>query len=199
LSIPEDIAIIGVGNDEQICELSNTPLSSIELNTEQAGYHAARWLFDSFRNGGGELSPTILVHPLGVRQRRSTDILSARDLDVARAINFIRNSCSRNIGVDDVVKQTSVSKRILYDRFNQEIGLGIAEYIRKVRMDHFCRLLLETNLSVAEIAHSMGYASDANISRYFHKLMNMTPLAYRKRHAGFGRENKRISDVISIR
>jgi LacI family transcriptional regulator len=179
--VPEDIAIIGVGNDEAVCELTTTPLSSIELNTIRGGYDCAAHLAEIL-DTGTEPQDTI-IPPIHVVQRRSTDVVAASDPQVAEAIAFIRSSVNSPISVDDVVASVAISRRSLYNRFRTETGQSIYEYVRRVRLELFTKMLLDTNLNISEIAYSMGYDSDTNVSRFFRQVKGMTPLAYRKKYS----------------
>lgn len=183
LRVPDDVALIGVGDDESICELARVSQSSVRLNIRRGGYDAARCLAGRLK-GEDAVSTDILIQPLGVTARPSTDAAETRDPEVARAISFIRERVNTLIEVDDVVAQVGLSRRRLYDRFRESTGKSIFAYIRDRRLENFARLLLETNLTVSEIAYAMGYDSDTNVARLFKKHFGMTPVAYRRRHAG---------------
>jgi len=184
LSIPDDIALIGVGNDESICELARVSQSSIRLNIRRGGYDAAAYLAELLDGGRREMMTTdIVIEPLGVAARQSTDAAETHDREVAKAISFIRNHVNAPTDVDDVVREVNLSRRRLYDRFREATGKNISAYIRDRRLEHFSRQLLETNRTVSEIAYAMGYESDSNVARLFKKHFGMTPVAYRKKHA----------------
>jgi len=184
-SIPDDIAIIGVGNDVSVCELATTPISSVSLNIKRAGYDAANYLAGCLRKNTAKRRATpanITIEPMGVVARRSTDPTETRDNEIAKAISFITEHINQPIEVSDVVAIVSLSRRALYDRFRAATGKAISSYIRQRRLEHFSKLLLETNLTIAEIAYSMGYDSDANMARLFKKHYGITPLGYRRKH-----------------
>lgn len=185
-SIPDDIGLIGVGDDASVCELATTPLSSVALNIRHAGYRAAQHLAYALNQTSAPRPPTepstILIEPTHVVARRSTDPTDTQDAEVAKALTFITEQVNQPIDVSDVVAQVSLSRRALYDRFQAATGQAISTYIRQRRLEHFSRLLLETNLTIGEIAYSMGYESDTNVSRLFKKHHGMTPLAYRRKH-----------------
>ncbi|WOO41356.1 DNA-binding transcriptional regulator [Rubellicoccus peritrichatus] len=188
-SIPEEIALIGVGNDEAVCDLTTTPMSSVSLNTERAGYDAAeqlaRQLSRGTRRSHKQTKPVnVVVEPLRVVARRSTDATLTFDPDVSTAIAFINERINYPIEVNDVVNAVSLSRRALYDHFKSVTGQTISAYIRERRVEHFARLLLETNLTIAEIAYAMGYDTDTNIARLFQKTRGMTPHAFRRKFGG---------------
>jgi LacI family transcriptional regulator len=181
LSIPEDAALIGVGNDELVCDFSDPPLSSIVLNTEQAGYKAAE-LLAGMINRKKTISRDIIVEPLYAVTRQSTDILATEDRNIAKAICFIRDNAGHNINVEDVVKSVPVSRRALYHRFKKVLGRSIHEEIRRVQIQYAAKMLTETDLQIMEIACKLGYPDAKNLSRIFKKEKGITPIAYRKKH-----------------
>jgi LacI family transcriptional regulator len=181
LHIPEQIAIIGVDNDQLVCELSNPPLSSIALNTERSGYEAAE-LLDTMmsRKKRNPDRYTVVVHPTHIVTRQSTDIFAMKDHEVACALRFIRRHAKEIIQVRDVVDAVGVSRRSLEHRFRKELGHSVLDEIKRVRVDQVAKMLVETNLSVSQIALALGYTGVENIARYFKSEMAMSPLAYRK-------------------
>ena len=181
LNVPESVAILGVGNDEIVCGLQWPPLSSIALNTQEAGYKAAELLDNMMKTGQSEPAD-ITIEPLRVISRHSTDILAIEDEYVAQALRFIRQHAKELIQVDDVVNAVPLSRRQLYNRFQETLNRSIYQEIRRVRMNHSAAMLVETNLSISEIAHSLGFTDLKNISRCFSHEKNMTMLAYRKKY-----------------
>jgi LacI family transcriptional regulator len=181
LHVPEQVAIIGVDNDELVCELSTPPLSSIALNTERAGYEAAE-LLDKLMAGKKMTKQTIVVQATHVVARQSTDILAIEDQDVVKALRFIRQHSNEMIQVSDVVDATSVSRRALEQRFRRVLGRSVLAEIRRVRTDLVTQMLVETNLSISKIALTLGYTGVENIARYFQHEKGMSLQAYRKKH-----------------
>ncbi len=118
----------------------------------------------------------------GVRARASTDAAESRDVEVAKAIAFIRQRAETKLGVEDVVDAVNISRRRLYERFNQIVGLTLHEYIQQQRLERFARRLLESEQTVSEIAYSIGESTDKNIARQFKAFYGTTPTAYRDKH-----------------
>jgi len=181
LNVPEDVAIIGVDNDELVCDLADPPISSVALDTEMAGYKAAE-LLDRMMHGQAAETHDIVVHPTYVVTRQSTDILAIDDPDVARAIRFIRHNARRGIRVDDVAEAAALSRRVLEKRFRNLLNRSVHEEIRRVRVDQIATMLVETDLSIAEIAYRLGFPGVEHIARYFRKERHISPQAYRKAH-----------------
>lgn len=181
IRVPEETAILGADNDDLVCNLSLPPLSSIHVNYEHAGYEAAE-LLDKLMAGEKMNNQKIIALPTRIVTRQSTDILAIEDLEVANVIRFIREHCNEPIQVSDVVKSTTLSQRGLYDRFAKVIGRPIRAEITRIRCEEMGRLLLETNMTVSQVAIKMGYYDDRHLSRYFKDEMGLTPRAYRRQH-----------------
>lgn len=180
LHVPEEVAIIGVDNDDLVCSLSHPPLSSIVLNFERSGYEAAE-LLDKLMADKKPDNQTIVIQPTHVITRPSTDVLAIQDNDVARAVRFIRQRAKEAIQVDDVVRVAAVSRRGLERRFQKVLDRSVLDEIRRVHIELVTRMLIETNLSVTQIASNLGYTSVAHIGRYFRREKGMSLLEYRKR------------------
>jgi LacI family transcriptional regulator len=181
LGVPDTVGVVGVGNDEFICGLSEPPLSSVALNYEQAAFEAAQVLHRMMA-AAPVVHPTITASATLVATRRSTDFLAVDDLHVAKALRFIRNRAGQQLSVSDVVTAAGLSRRALEKRFRAMVGRSILEEIRRVRTDQIARLLLETALPVAEIAELLGFADTQHIARYFRAGKRLSPGAYRSLH-----------------
>ncbi|MCX6900496.1 MAG: DNA-binding transcriptional regulator [Verrucomicrobia bacterium] len=181
LRVPDEVAVIGADNDELVCELSDPPMSSVAINFERAGYDSAE-LLAKLMAGRRSVSKAIVVRPTHVIARQSTNILAIEDAHVAKSLRFIRLHGREAIQVNDVVAASGLSRRVLEKRFRKLLGRSVLSEIRRVRVAQICRLLAETNLSVSQIADSLGYTSIEHIARYFRSEMKLSPLAYRRQH-----------------
>jgi len=181
IHVPEELAIIGVDNDELVCDLSDPPLSSVALNTERAGYEAAE-LLDQLMHGENMADQIIIDKATYIEKRMSSDILAISDPDVAGAVHFIRQNARKTIRVSDVVDAIATSRRTLQQRFRNTLGRSIHEEIRRVRIEQVKRMLMETNLSISQVATALGYAGVEHFARYFKKETDLTPREYRKRY-----------------
>ena len=182
IEIPYEVAIIGVDNDDQVCDISHPPLSSVALDVEKAGFRAAG-LLDKIMAGKKMTPQTVVVNPGRVVTRQSTSFVAVDDKIVSQALNFIHQNAKRPIQVDDVIKALNVSRRSLHDKFIKALGRTIYDEIKRVRIDLISQMLLETDLSVSEIAFGLGYDSANHIARYFRQKMGISPLDYRNRHS----------------
>ncbi len=181
--VPEQVAILGVDNDLPLCDITNPKLSSIAMNTAHAGYEAAELLEKLMSGQEKPCGQQIIVKPLYVVTRQSSDILCVENPDLARALNFIKQYSHRQISVNDVVAASCISRRSLEDKFNKYLHRSVLSEIRRVRTDRFAQMLLETNLSIPQIAAELNFPSIENVGRYFERETGMRPSAYRKKYS----------------
>jgi LacI family transcriptional regulator len=177
--VPGDIAVIGCDNDELTCDLTDPPLSSIELNPAQSGYQAAE-LLTNLMKGTPANGQIIKELPSHVEIRQSTDIWAIDDRQVLEALAFIKKNYSRPLQVNDVAEAVAMSKRNLYDRFQKALGRTISQEIRRVRIAQIELLLRETNLSISQIAKKTGFGGVEHIARYFKREKGISPLVFRR-------------------
>ncbi len=181
-SVPDDVAVLGVDDDVLVCDLADPPISSVALNTDGAGYEAAR-LLDSLMKGSAMTGQVIPVQPTHIVTRMSTDMLAVADRDVATALGFVRRNANRLIQVDDVVEATTASRRVLEKRFKAILHRSVHQEIRRVRVNNMIRLLVGTDMSIADIAALCGFDGVEHIARHFRKETGLSLREYRKRHA----------------
>jgi LacI family transcriptional regulator len=180
IRVPDEVAILGVDNDEQVCRSASPPLSSIAMATERGGYEAAA-LLASMMAGQAPPRRVVTVHPTHEVPRQSTDILTIKDPSLVRALRLIRENTSRQLRVSHLAAAAGVSRRKLQDQFLLEVGRTPMEEIHRCRVDRIGRLLLDTNMTVGEIALACGFEVDAHLARFFSRHTGMTPSAYRKK------------------
>lgn len=181
IRIPDEVAVLGVDNDETICELSDPPLSSIELDSEKSGYEAAR-LMEKMITEKVFHASDIVVKPTQVVTRHSTDIFASKDKYIVSALKYIHGNLDKNLKVDQVLKEVPLSRRSLEKRFIMTTGYPVYEYIYNQRIEKFTQKLLETDMTIFEIALDLGLSDSKNIARQFKQIKGMTPMEYRKRH-----------------
>ncbi len=181
LRIPEEVAVLGVDNDEIICNLSDPPLSSIGLDTVKGGYEAARLLHKMIKSKN-EIRYDVVVEPTQIVTRNSTDIYATNDDLVGLALKFIHNNIEKNLKVEDVLVQVPLSRRSLEKRFVKVTGLPVYEYIFNLRIEKFTEKLLDTDQTIFEIAMDLGLNDSKNIARQFRQIKGCTPTEYRKKY-----------------
>ncbi|MBC7783853.1 MAG: DNA-binding transcriptional regulator [Burkholderiales bacterium] len=181
LKVPRDVAVLGVDNDPLVTELALVPLSSVDTCREQVGYETAA-LLDRMMNGEPAPLQPIYIAPKMVVTRRSTDVLAARDHDVAAAVQFIQEHFREPLAVDDVADNSAVSRRYLQDRFRADTGRTISDAITWQRLDHAQKLLVETRSKIQMIAQQSGFGSGERLSKVFRRHLGMTPQEFRDRY-----------------
>ena len=177
--VPEEVAVIGVDNDEILCNLSSPRLTSVDINTVQVGFEASA-LLDRLMAGVRPPAQPLLLSPLGVVTRESTDILATDDRELAAAIRFIREHACGGLRVKELERKTGLSRRSLERRMEKLLGRSPKEEITRVQIERAKRLLTETDLSVAAIAEKCGYSQPKYFSQVFHAKVGTSPGAYRK-------------------
>ena len=180
IKIPEQIAVLGVDNDEMLCDLSDPPLSSISLDTEKSGYEAARLMQQMIEKKVDKYND-IVVQPTQIVTRVSTDIFASADKYIVDALKYIHDNLDKNLKVNQVLKEVPLSRRSLEKRFVLTTGYPVYEYIYNQRIEKFTQKLLETDMTIFEIALDLGLSDSKNIARQFKQIKGLTPVAYRKK------------------
>jgi LacI family transcriptional regulator len=180
-AVPDEVAVLGVDNDEINCEWSGMQLSSIRLDTQKIGYEAAS-LLGRLIDGQPAPAEPILVPPLEVITRRSSDVLALADSEVAAAVRFIRDRGGKDMNVEDLLERTSLSRRALEMRFRKALGRSPYQEIRRVQIERAMLLLSRTDRPVHEIADACGFKEPRQLSTAFQERIGLTPRQYR-RHA----------------
>jgi LacI family transcriptional regulator len=178
IRVPDDVAVIGVDNDELLCDLSDPPLSSVILNTQRTGYEAAA-LLDRMILGERVKPEAHLIEPLGVATRQSTDALAIEDPSVVAVVRYIREHACEGISVKQVLQAQPQSRRLLESRFKKLIGRTPHEEIVRVRLNHAKVLLTESTLSIERIAQLAGFMHVEYLSTVFRQKVGMPPSQYR--------------------
>lgn len=181
IRIPEEIAVMGVDNDEMNCNLSEPPLSSIKLNIEKGGYEAAQ-LIERLIFNKEALYEDVVIHPGPIVNRLSTDIYATDDPYIRVALQYIHQHLQTKISVTDIVRRVPLSRRLLEMRFKQVTGQPVYQYIFNLRMERFAQQLLASNDPIAEVAMSVGLVDYKNLARQFKVQKGCSPSEFRKRH-----------------
>ncbi len=178
IDVPDQVAVLGVDNDEVLCELSDPPLSSVIPNTERIGYEAAECLAKMMA-GGPRPASTIHVPPLGVATRRSTEVLAIEDRHIAAAVRFIREHACEGINVSDILSAVPLSRSVLERRFVAFLGRGPKAEILRVQIERAKELLKVTDFPLNVLAEKSGFRHSEYLSVIFKKKTGMTPGRYR--------------------
>lgn len=180
LSVPEEVAVLGVDDDELLCELSTQPLSSIDPNPRRCGWIAAEML-QTMMSGKIPMPMVQIVSPIGISTRQSTDVFAIQDSNLVTALRFIRENACRGISVDEVARIAGLARRTMEARFKKMLGRSPHEEIMRVQVKRAQRLLLHSNLPVALIAERAGFENPEYFSVAFKRITGMPPATYRKK------------------
>jgi LacI family transcriptional regulator len=178
LRVPEDVAVVGVDNDDLLCELARPSLSSVIVPAERVGFEAAA-LLDRMLAGDQPPRGPVLIPPPGVVSRQSSDVLAIDDPVVAQTVRFLRDSAHLPLRVADVLRAVPVSRRALERRFQAVLERGLAAEIRRLHVDKAKQLLADSELPMQTIAERCGFSSQYQFSRAFRREAGMTPTDYR--------------------
>lgn len=182
LSVPDDVAVIGVNNSESACQLSHPAISSIARNGYQIGYQAAG-LLDRLMARKPLLQHEILVPPDGVVKRASTDVVAVEDPHVAVAVRFIREHAGEPFGVERLLRLAPVSRRWLEQRFKHCLGRTPHEFICRTRVERAKQLLIgPEKLKLKQVADACGFSDTMRFRLVFQRLTGTTPAEYRSSH-----------------
>ena len=183
--VPEQVAVIGVDNDEYLCDLSVPPLTSIDVNAEQVGIVAAE-LLDRLMSGqmkAVDVRP-VIIPPRGIVTRRSTDMLASEDPAVNLAVAFIHENASRGIQVPDVAAHVKMSRASLEPRIKKILGRTIHQEIQRIQLDLVKKLLVAGILPLKQISREAGFSCVQYMNRVFRNATGETPAKYRSRREG---------------
>jgi LacI family transcriptional regulator len=181
LAVPEQIAVLGVDNDEALCALSPPPLSSVILNPRRAGWEAAALLAAMMNGARVPPGEPHLIPPVGIATRQSSDILAVGDPKIASVLRYIREHACEGIRVSDVLRECPMARRALEKRLRRLIGRTPRQEILRVQLNRAKELLVGTGLPVWEIAERIGFEADY-LSVVFKRENALAPAAYRERY-----------------
>jgi LacI family transcriptional regulator len=178
IRVPEEMAVVGVDNDDVICDLCDPPLSSVFPNTAKIGYEAAALLDRMMRGEAAPGRPTY-VEPVGIVTRRSTDVLAIENADLTAALRFIRDHACEGISVEDVLTHVSLSCSALERQFRKTLGRTPKAEIVRVQLDRIKQLLAETVWPLKKIAVEAGFKHTEYMCAVFKSKFGQTPGQYR--------------------
>jgi LacI family transcriptional regulator len=178
LRVPEDVSIIAGLNEPMLCLHPTPSLTSVDVPYEEVGYRAA-YLLDHLMKGNAQPAAPVLVPPVGVSARQSTNCLAVDDELVSAALHFLVANCHRDIAVTDVVHAAHSSRRTLERRFSDSLGRSIAGEIRRLRIERAKRHLADPALPIKTVAIMAGFANEQRLHEAFHRQEGMSPGQYR--------------------
>lgn len=179
IKVPEEVAVMGVDNDDVLCSLSEPSLTSIQLDTERLGYEAAA-LLDCMMKGRVVEPGIRQIPPLTMVERSSTDVIPVDDPIVVQALRFIREQLNKGIGVKEVIETAGRSRTDLENRFRRHLKTSIHGEILRQRMDRARYLLRQTDWRIEDVATRSGFNTSTHLCRLFQCHLKTTPTDYRQ-------------------
>ncbi len=193
-SVPDDVAIVSGYNDEEICKRPEPGITSLEVPNEQIGYEAAQLLdrlidenkkrkrSKSRKLDRKGIPQTILLAPVGIVTRRSTDFYAIEDELIIRALRYMDANLQNPLPVDSVAYATNVSRRTLENHFREKLGRTIAGEVKRLRIERAKRELTGSRETIRQIAQSVGFRNTRTMNELFRKMVGCTPREYRRKH-----------------
>ena len=180
LRVPEDIALVGADDDVLECELMAPPLSSVMIPWQEVGRSAAR-LVQQALSGESSADKRLVISPLAVQVRRSSDVLAIEDELVADAVRWIRTNIDRRITVSMVARGVGSARQRLERRFRGVLDRTVKDEIQRARVETARELLRTTSAGLAEVAKRSGFTTSALLNAAFRREIGMPPGVYRRR------------------
>ena len=182
IKIPNQVAVLGVDNDELLDESSDPPISSILPNHEQLGYAAARVLNNLMSGRHARSSAPFLVKPVKIVERESAVASAPAAHLLSRATAYIRKNAAKGIKVKDVADFLGVSRRLADLRFQQFSGETINETITRHRLDAVKKFLATTNRPIKTISEECGYTDPSYLKVLFKRRFGCTMREWRRQN-----------------
>jgi LacI family transcriptional regulator len=179
LPVPDQVAVLGVDNDEIITQISHPKLSSIQPDTILTGYKACVCL-DGLMRDRRKRPQIDYTPPLGVIERESTNIIATTDKLVEQALRSVRQEACRGLTVKDLLDQLKICRTNLEVRFKRVLGRTVHDEITRVRLKRVCQFLHMGDLTLQAIARQTGYLDVSHMSRLFKKHFGLWPGQYRR-------------------
>ncbi|HEU0142891.1 MAG TPA: XylR family transcriptional regulator [Bryobacteraceae bacterium] len=179
LRVPDEVAVIGVDNDELFCQMSSPPLSSVEHGAKELGYRAAA-LLEEMMTGRKAERRRYVIPPVGVVTRQSTNVLAVQEPKVREAMSFIADTACHGIKVRNVAEIVGLSRSALEKRFKATLGYTVPQAIRRVQLERARLLIVETKLPLKQVADNTGFRSVQHLTTVFGNTFGQPPARYRK-------------------
>jgi LacI family transcriptional regulator len=176
--VPEEVALLGMGNRSSICEVTTPTLSSVDPAMGARTRRAMLLLRDMMKGVQAPETP-IVIPPAGIVERQSTDLLAVDDPAVARALRFMWDHLEQNMSVDDVAEAVGVRRRSLERAFRGQLGRSVSTELNRKRLERCRHLLKTTELPVADIAPLSGFRSAGYLNKVFRRAFDTTPRKWR--------------------
>ena len=179
LAVPDDVAVVGIGDDEVLCELATPGLTSVTHDRRRIGHEAARMLDEAMRAGRSS-SGVVFVPPTGIAVRRSSDVLGVEDADIRKALRAIQARGCTELSAAEVATTVGVPRRLLDRKFQRALGCTIHDELQRTKVAEAKRLLAETDHKLIVVSVRSGFAHAPQLCNVFKAIVGMSPMQYRK-------------------
>lgn len=181
LRVPDEVAILGVDDDELECQLAFPPLSSVAIPAERIGFEAAR-LLDQILSGRRTSHRAIYLPPVRVVTRHSTSSFAVDEPIVTAALHYIRNHFAEPLKVGTIADKLVVRRRVLEQKFRSLLGRSVLDEIHRVRVERVKEMLANTDLSMSQVANQSGFSTPQRMATVFRKVAGLAPGEYRRQN-----------------
>lgn len=179
IAVPDDLEVLGVDNDERVCERCEPPLSSIDPDFRRAGMLAAELVFEAAKGGTPPAAGRLDFGPLRVVHRESTRMPGVADKCVADAIALIRRKACSGLRAADVAARFPCSRRLACVRFRKATGRTILDEIHAVQLETAKRLLETTDIPLKALSDFCGFEDPNSLRKFFRRETGATLRAWR--------------------
>ncbi|MFM8414854.1 MAG: substrate-binding domain-containing protein, partial [Planctomycetota bacterium] len=179
LAVPDDVAVVGIGDDEVLCGLATPGLTSVTHDRPRIGREAAQMLDEAMR-GGRRPAAVIAVPPAGIAVRRSSDVLAIDDADIRKALRVIQTRGCTELSAAEVATEVRVPRRQLDRKFQRILGRTIHDELQRTKVAEAKRLLAETDDKLLVISVRSGFAHAPQLCNVFKSVVGMSPMEYRR-------------------
>ena len=179
LRVPDDVAILGVDDDELECQLAFPPLSSVAIPAQRIGFEAAR-LLDRILSGRRAAQRTVFLPPIRVVTRHSTSTFAVDEPIITAALHYIHNHVAEPLRVSTIAAELVVRRRVLERKFRELLGRSVLTEIHRARIEHLKELLASTDLRMSEVAEQSGFSTPQQMATLFRKVTALAPGQFRR-------------------
>lgn len=178
IDIPDDISLMGVDNDELICNLSYPSITSIITDDRKGGFLTGKMLHYAIKNK--DITPfNIIIEPVRIELRQSTEKYNFTDKYIIQVIKYIDNNFTSDLSITELIEIVPLSRRNLEKKFKEATGCSVYQYILDKKVEYISNKLLSTDKSLLDIAIEVGFNDERNAYRIFKKKTNYTPMSFR--------------------
>jgi LacI family transcriptional regulator len=179
LAVPDEVAVVGISDDDVLCKLATPALTSVTHDRVRIGLEAAQMLDDLMR-AGRPASAVVLVPPVGISIRRSSDVLAVADADIRQALRLIKAKGCADLSAAQVALTVGVPRRLLDRKFQRALGRTIHDELQHTKLNEAKRLLVQTDHKLMVVSVRAGFAHAAQLCNVFKSVFGVSPMQYRK-------------------